>query len=89
VVSTNVGGVPYLVTHNNTALLVSPGDDQEMAEAVFSLLRNPALGERLAKAGHDEIHDYTWPRVRGQLFAVYDLVLARTVNDNPEQQDAR
>lgn len=89
VVSTDVGGVPYLVTHNKTALLVSPGDDQAMAEAVTSLLRNPALGERLVKAGQDEIQEYTWPRVRGQLFAVYDSVLEGTANDNPEQQDVR
>jgi glycosyltransferase involved in cell wall biosynthesis len=89
VVSTNVGGVPYLVTHNKTALLVSPRDDQTMAAAVLSLLRNQALCDSLTKAGHDEIHDYTWPRVRGQLFAVYNSVLANTVNDHREQQDAR
>ncbi len=88
VVSTDVGGVPYLVTHNKTALLVSPGDDLAMAQAVISLLRDPALGERLVKAGQDEIDAYTWPRVRGQLLAVYDAVLASTVNGNPEQQDA-
>jgi len=88
VVTTDVGGVPYLVSHEKTALLVSPGDDQAMAEAVVSLLENPALADRLAKAGHGEILDYTWPRVREQLFAVYDAVLASTMNDNPGQQDA-
>lgn len=88
VVTTNVGGVPYLVSHGKTALLVSPGDDRAMAEAVISLLRNPVLGDTLASAGYDEIHDYTWPRVRKQLFAVYIAALASTMNDNPEQQDA-
>jgi glycosyltransferase involved in cell wall biosynthesis len=89
VVSTDVGGVPYLVTHNKTALLVPPGNDQAMAEAVLSLLRAPALCDRLARAGQDEIHDYTWPRVREQLFAVSGSVLARTANDSPGQRDAR
>jgi len=89
VVTTDVGGVPYLVTHEKTALLVSPGDDQAMAQAVISLLRDPALGDRLVKAGLAEIDDYAWPRVRRQLFAVYEAVLANTVKDNPGQQDAR
>jgi len=88
VVTTDVGGVPYLVSHEKSALLVPPGDDQAMAEAVISLLRDPALRERLAKAGQEEIHDYTWPRVRGQLFAVYNSVSASTAGDNSEQQDA-
>ena len=52
VVSTNVGGVPYLVTHHKTALLVSPGDDKAMAEAVISILGNPALGDSLRQAGY-------------------------------------
>jgi glycosyltransferase involved in cell wall biosynthesis len=89
VVSTDVGGVPYLVSHEKTALLVSPGDDQAMAEAVISLLRNPVLANSLAKAGQDEIHDYTWSRVRSKLLAVYDSVLAGKINDSPEQQNAR
>lgn len=88
VVSTDVGGVPYLVTHDKTALLVSPGDDRAMAEAVISILGDPDLGKRLVKAGQDGIDDYTWPRVRGQLLAVYDAVLAGTINGNTEQQDA-
>jgi len=89
VVSTDVGGVSYLVSHGKTALLVAPGDDLAMAKAVISLLGNPALGDSLVKAGHAAIHAYTWPSVRGQLFAVYDAVLTSTVNDNPGQQDAR
>ncbi|MCK5481684.1 MAG: glycosyltransferase family 4 protein, partial [Gammaproteobacteria bacterium] len=89
VVSTNVGGVPYLVTHNKTALLVTPGDDKAMAEAVITILSTPALGDSLVKAGYRKIDDYTWPRVRGQLFAVYRSVLANTVNYNPGKKDAR
>jgi glycosyltransferase involved in cell wall biosynthesis len=89
VVSTNVGGVPYLVTHNETALLVSPGDDGAMAEAVISILGNPALGDSLMKAGYRMIHDYTWSRVREQLFTVYRSLLADTANYNSRKKDAR
>lgn len=89
VVSTNVGGVPYLVTHHETALLVSPGDDRAMADAVVSILGNPALGDSLRQAGYRIIRDYTWPRVRGQLFAVYRSVLEDTKNYNSGHKNAR
>lgn len=88
VVSTNVGGVPYLVTHNVTALLVSPGDDKAMAESVISILNNTALADSLIKAGYQKIDDYTWPRVRGQLFAVYHSVLANTEKYGAGEKDA-
>ena len=51
IVSTNVGGVPYMVTHEESALLVPPNDVQAMAEAVRRLLREPQLAARLSGNG--------------------------------------
>jgi phenylacetate-CoA ligase len=89
VVSTDVGGVPFLVTHNETALLVSPGDDRAMAEAIMTVLDKPELAEALVQAGYDMIRDYSWPSVRGQLLAVYRSVLERPENSSPGRRDAR
>ena len=89
VVSTNVGGVPYLLKHNKTALLVGPGDDQAMAEAVISILSTPALGKSLVEAGYFEIQNYTWPSVREQLFAVYSSVLANAACYSSGKKDVR
>jgi len=71
VVSTDVGGVPYLVQHEKTALLVSPGDVDGMAKAVIRVLETPALASRLINAGLAEIQQYTWPNVRESLQSVY------------------
>lgn len=68
VVSTNVGGVPYLVEHERTALLVPPGDPAAMAAAVSRLLEDSALWRRLRDEGLAEVQRYTWARV-GQLLA--------------------
>jgi glycosyltransferase involved in cell wall biosynthesis len=48
VVSTNVGGMPYLVEHEQDGLLVPPGDAQVMAAAVRRILTEPALAEKLS-----------------------------------------
>jgi len=51
IVSTNVGGVPYMVKHEESALLVEPDDVKGMADAVRRLVREPALAERLSMNG--------------------------------------
>ncbi len=71
VVSTNVGGVPYIVEHETSALLVPPGDAEAMAAAVNRLLAQPALAERLRQAGLREVQRYTWSAVRPMLSRVY------------------
>ena len=79
VVSTNVGGVPFIVEHEKSALLVPPGDAQAMADAVSRVLEQPALAERLSQAGLREAQRYAWSEIRPILARVYgDLTDARS-----------
>ncbi|UZG45803.1 glycosyltransferase [Caldimonas thermodepolymerans] len=48
VVSTRVSGIPELVEHEVSGLLVPPGDAESLARALQRLLTEPALGARLA-----------------------------------------
>lgn len=75
IVSTDVGGVPHVVAHGRTALLVPPGDPDAMAAALLRLLDDEALARRLAAAGLAEVQRYAWPRVREVLAAVYAAAL--------------
>ncbi len=77
VVSTRVGGVPFIVEDGVTALLVPVHDPAAMAAAVLRLLDDPALARALAQAGLKEAQRYTWERVAPVLAAVYRSVLAR------------
>lgn len=72
VVSTRVGGVPYIVAHDKTALLVEPGDADAMADAIVRILTDPALAGRLRAAGLAEAQRYTWSKIKPLLFKVYD-----------------
>ncbi len=75
VVSTRVGGVPYLVEHGRTGLLVPAQDPAAMAEAALSLIEQPALHTAMVDAGLREAQRYTWEQVRPLLLATYRRVL--------------
>lgn len=77
VVSTNVGGIPRLVEHGKTALLVSPQRPADMANAILSLLLDPMKAASLKEAGAEAVRQYTWEKVRLHLLDVYHDVLAR------------
>lgn len=71
VVSTNVGGVPYIVNDGQTALLVPPNSPDAMADAILRLIEDAALSEKLINNGLAEIQKYTWQRVWPVLADVY------------------
>jgi glycosyltransferase involved in cell wall biosynthesis len=51
VVASAVGGVPELVVDGETGYLVPPGDAERLAEALGSLLDDPALRLRMGRSG--------------------------------------
>ena len=66
VVSTNVGGMPYLVKHEQDGLLVPPGDAQAMAEAVRRVLTEPGLAANLSANARKKAELFDWPRLMPQ-----------------------
>jgi glycosyltransferase involved in cell wall biosynthesis len=71
VVSTHVGGVPYMVDHGRTALLVPPQDPQAMADCIVRLLTDRELARRIASAGIADVQQFGWPAVKGRWIDIY------------------
>ncbi len=63
IVSTNVGGVRYLLEDGRTALLVGMNDHQAMARAVLRILKSPAVRERLRENARRVTDDFRWEKV--------------------------
>lgn len=60
VVSTNVGGIPYLLEDGQDALLVPPDDSEAMADAVRRILAEPGLAERLSYNARQKVASFDW-----------------------------
>jgi glycosyltransferase involved in cell wall biosynthesis len=50
-VATNVSGIPELIEHRRTGLLVAPGSPEEFARALEELITDPARRRALGEAG--------------------------------------
>jgi len=55
VITTPVGGIPEVVSHNETGWLVNPGDVEQLATAVRSLIENESLRLELGAAARNRI----------------------------------
>ncbi|MZP56617.1 MAG: glycosyltransferase, partial [Bacteroidales bacterium] len=64
VISTNPGGIPYLLTEGKDALLVRPGDYQAMADKISSLIDDPNLATTLSKLARQKAESFDWNQVR-------------------------
>jgi glycosyltransferase involved in cell wall biosynthesis len=53
VIATRVGGIPEVVTHNETGLLVEVKDSTALAEAIGRIVKEDGLRERLAQNAKD------------------------------------
>lgn len=72
VVATSAGGIPYIATDGETALLVPCGDHEAMARAAIRLLEDPELVERLTKNAFAECAKYEEGEVRRQWKRLYE-----------------
>jgi glycosyltransferase involved in cell wall biosynthesis len=57
VVASDVGGIPEMVEHGRTGLLVPPHDDTALADAIVRLLTDHQVADTLGRNGHDLVHE--------------------------------
>ena len=55
VIVADVGGLPEVVTDHVTGMVVPPDDPKALAHACEELINSPALADRIARAGYDDV----------------------------------
>ncbi|MEX2156232.1 MAG: glycosyltransferase family 4 protein [Gemmatimonadales bacterium] len=71
VVTTAAGGIPRLVEHERTGLLVPVDRPEALAAAVLRVLREPGLAVRLATEAGRECRRYSWSAAERGWLEVY------------------
>src|SRR5207247_8631328 len=77
VVTTDAGGIPYIVRHGETGLIVPRGNHEGIAAAAIRLLQDASLSERLVgSAREDCCRRYTPEPVLREWVRVYRALVA-------------
>ncbi|HVF45912.1 MAG TPA: glycosyltransferase family 4 protein [Pyrinomonadaceae bacterium] len=75
VVTTDAGGIPHMVEHGRTGLVVPMRDHEALAASALRLLEDGDLAARLAGAALAECGKYRWDVVRPQWLEFYREVV--------------
>jgi glycosyltransferase involved in cell wall biosynthesis len=85
-VASKVGGTVELIEHGSNGLLFTPQDVGELAAALNTLARNPALRERFAAANRALAHQqFSWRAVARRYELIFQCATGQYV---PEDTDA-
>jgi glycosyltransferase involved in cell wall biosynthesis len=64
IVSTNVGGIPFLLQNNENSLLVNDSDSLAMANAIKEVFLNPELNDFRIKNARLLVESFDWNMIR-------------------------
>jgi len=86
VVASRVGGIPEMVSESS-AVLLSPGNAEELAGVLVNLARNPDRRAQMGRAAFREVQSFTVPALAANVEAVYWETMSRTTQ--PRESFAR
>ena len=71
IVATSIDGYSSVITDGKEGLLVPPKDDEALADAIASLLKNPSLRVSLTTHGRQKAEEFRWERVAKRVMDYY------------------
>jgi len=69
-VSTNVGGIPYLVSNNENAILVNDNDVEQMTTSILDLISDKEKAFNMSQNGRRLIEQIDWDIVKQKWFSL-------------------
>jgi glycosyltransferase involved in cell wall biosynthesis len=82
VVTTNPGGIPYMVVNEATGLMVECNDHEALARSILRLLESPELVEKLTARARAECEKYRWAAVRDRWLRLYRELTNRALRES-------
>lgn len=73
VISSNVGGVPYMIEDGKNGLLFESDNDSDLAKKMIWAVKNQSEVQPIIQNALLSSKEYSWDKIRDKLFAVYGI----------------
>lgn len=80
VVTTDVGGIPYIVVNNKTGLFTEVNNPEAMAKQINRLINEPELYRALVNNGLKEVQQYKWVEIKDLWLVLYKSFNDKLIN---------
>ena len=74
VVTTRVGGIPFMVKEGETGFMVDADDHEGIARGVLTLLQNPEIARLFSISGRRVAEEYSWEKIKQTVLNMYGTV---------------
>lgn len=75
IVAADIPGYRSVLDDGQEGFMVEPENEHALADAILTLLRNPALGREMGARGRRKAARYDWPIIAGQILDLYEQLL--------------
>lgn len=76
IISTNVGGIPFIINHGENGLLVEKDDEQMMYDYIKELIELPELVTKLTKNAQVFSQQFFWENIQ----ISWDRIIKKATN---------
>lgn len=73
VISSNVGGVPYMVEDGKTGYLFPSDDSDTLADLMLQAVQHPEESLSIIRNAHQAVNAYRWENIKKQLYTIYGI----------------
>lgn len=72
VISSNVGGVPYMIGEGKTGLLFNSDNSDQLAELMLWVMKHIEQSKKIISLAHKEVQQYSWKLIKNQIIRTYN-----------------
>ena len=73
VISSNVGGVPYMIKNGNNGLLFDNNNHDELAQKMLWAIENQTIAMTIIQQAHQAVASYRWENIKDKLYTTYGI----------------
>lgn len=74
VISSNVGGVPYMIENSKTGYLFPSDDADALTNLMLQTVRHPSESLAIIRNAHKAVNAYRWENIQQQLYTTYGIL---------------